>query len=300
MTPAVFQRITPGMPRNPASRRSLLFWTLSVFVFFPPATRAQTRELTMQFTPAETSIKFTLGDILHTVHGSFQLKRGEIGYTFADQSVRGALVAAAASGQSGNRSRDRRMHKDILESAKFPEIIFRPDRVEGIVSASGNSTVQVHGIFSIHGAEHELTARLAVDRDVVGISARRIAGDDAPRALEHAVLHDLAHARGGAGLIAADLGLEGRRDTHSDRRRPNIRSRSDGCGTPSPTRANSSAFSGLPDFPATFIRHDLRIGGRAEYVMTAPNGEPMTDGRSNHRDKEDRMMNTGTADGESH
>jgi len=162
MTPAVFQRITPGMPRNPASRRSLLFWTLSVFVFFPPATRAQTRELTMQFTPAETSIKFTLGDILHTVHGSFQLKRGEIGYTFADQSVRGALVADAASGQSGNRSRDRRMHKDILESAKFPEIIFRPDRVEGIVSASGNSTVQVHGIFSIHGAEHELTMPVRV------------------------------------------------------------------------------------------------------------------------------------------
>jgi polyisoprenoid-binding protein YceI len=162
MTPAVSKRITPSTRRNRAFGCSLLFWTVSVIVLLPHAARAQTRELTLQFTPAETSIKFTLGDILHTVHGSFQLKRSEIGYNFADHSVRGALVADAASGQSGNRSRDRRMHRDILESATFPEIIFRPDRVEGTVSASGNSTVQVHGIFSIHGADHELTMPVRV------------------------------------------------------------------------------------------------------------------------------------------
>jgi uncharacterized protein YndB with AHSA1/START domain len=32
-------------------------------------------------------------------------------------------------------------------------------------------------------------------------------------------------------------------------------------------------FWGPPEWPATFTRHDFRVGGRAEYYMTGPNGE---------------------------
>ena len=32
-------------------------------------------------------------------------------------------------------------------------------------------------------------------------------------------------------------------------------------------------FWGPPTWPATFTRHDMRVGGRAEYFMTGPNGE---------------------------
>jgi uncharacterized protein YndB with AHSA1/START domain len=32
-------------------------------------------------------------------------------------------------------------------------------------------------------------------------------------------------------------------------------------------------FWGPPAWPATFTRHDLKIGGRAEYFLTGPNGE---------------------------
>jgi polyisoprenoid-binding protein YceI len=128
----------------------------SVVIFCLTAS-AQSQELTLQFSPASTSIKFTLGDILHTVHGSFNLKNGEVRYDAATGSVSGTVVVDARSGQSGNRMRDRRMHRDILESERYPEIGFRPDRVEGKVAATGTSTVQVHGMFSIHGGEHELT-----------------------------------------------------------------------------------------------------------------------------------------------
>ena len=133
-----------------------LSWVLVLLALSVHA-RAQSSELRFQFSPANTTIKFTLGDILHTVHGSFQLKRGDAEYDLLNDSVRGTLVADATSGQSGNRSRDRRMHREILESGKFPEIIFRPDHVEGKVANSGASTVQVHGVFSIHGSDHELT-----------------------------------------------------------------------------------------------------------------------------------------------
>jgi len=117
---------------------------------------AQPQELALQFVPADTHINFTIGDILHTIHGSFRLKRGEVGYALAAATVRGVLVVDATSGQSGNRSRDRKMHREILESNRYPEIAFRPDRVEGKVSPAGTSMVQVHGIFSIHGSDHEV------------------------------------------------------------------------------------------------------------------------------------------------
>jgi polyisoprenoid-binding protein YceI len=127
------------------------------------AATAQSQELRLQFDPSKTTIAFTLGDILHTVHGSFQLKRGDVEYKIAAKSVSGNLIVDATSGQSGNRSRDHKMHKEILESARFPEIDFHPDRVEGNVGPLGTSTIQVHGMFSIHGSDHELTMPVRVE-----------------------------------------------------------------------------------------------------------------------------------------
>jgi polyisoprenoid-binding protein YceI len=67
------------------------------------------------------------------------------------------MIVDAASGESGNGARDGRMHKHVLESAKYPAITFKPDRVEGTVNLDGDSRVQLHGSFGIHGTEHELT-----------------------------------------------------------------------------------------------------------------------------------------------
>jgi hypothetical protein len=50
------------------------------------------------------------------------------------------------------------MHKDVLESGRFGEIIFRPDSVSGKLERQGDSTIQIHGIFVLHDTEHELTA----------------------------------------------------------------------------------------------------------------------------------------------
>src|SRR5579884_2828101 len=124
---------------------------------------AQPQELRLEFTPANTTVNFTLGDILHTVHGSFKLKQGQVDYNFETSTVHGQLVIDATSGDSGNHSRDHKMHKEILESAKYPEIVFRPEKVQGSVLSTGSSTVKVHGIFSIHGTDHEVTLPVRVD-----------------------------------------------------------------------------------------------------------------------------------------
>jgi len=124
---------------------------------------AQTAEVTLEFVPARTTVGFTLGDTLHTVHGGFDLKRGRVNYNPSSGDVSGEIVLDATSGHSGNGMRDKKMHKEILESEKYPDIVFRPDRVEGKVLPEGASTVQVHGIFSIHGSDHEMTVPVQVE-----------------------------------------------------------------------------------------------------------------------------------------
>jgi polyisoprenoid-binding protein YceI len=124
---------------------------------------AAAQELVLQCDPAQTAADFTLGDVLHTVKGTFALKQGEIRFDPASGKISGEIVFDATSGNSGNKGRDRKMHKDVLESARFSEIAFRPDRVDGPVAPTGTSNVKVHGMFRIHGAEHEMTAPAEVN-----------------------------------------------------------------------------------------------------------------------------------------
>ena len=124
---------------------------------------AQSSEFT--FDPAQTKVEFTLGSLLHTVHGTFALKRGELRFDPATGVASGDLVVDATSGASGNNSRDRRMHKDVLQSDKYPSIEFHADRVEGKVMPQATSHVQLHGMFTIHGAAHEMTVPVVVQSD---------------------------------------------------------------------------------------------------------------------------------------
>jgi len=121
------------------------------------------QDTALRVDPAQTRVEFTLPDLLHTVHGTFQLKRGDLRFDPASGKASGELVVDAASGDSGSAGRDRRMHANILQSDRFPEITFRPDRVIGKVAPEGKFTVELHGMFGIHGAEHEITLPLEVE-----------------------------------------------------------------------------------------------------------------------------------------
>ena len=114
------------------------------------------QDTVLQIDPAETKVEFTLGGLLHTVHGTFRLKRGEMRFDAASGRAGGEFVVDATSAESGSEARDKHMHKDVLESDRYPEIVFRPDRVVGKVAAQGASQVRLHGMFSIHGAGHEI------------------------------------------------------------------------------------------------------------------------------------------------
>lgn len=120
---------------------------------------AQTRpgDLTLKLDPAQSKLHWSLGSTLHTVHGTFALKRGAMRFDPSSGKASGEFAADATSGESGNESRDKKMHGEILESARYTEVIFRPDRIDGKVLAQGSSSLEVHGTFLLHGSEHELT-----------------------------------------------------------------------------------------------------------------------------------------------
>src|SRR5579859_3960870 len=64
---------------------------------------------TFELDPAQTKVSFTLGDVLHTVHGTFHLKSGTIHFDDATGLANGALVVDATSGDSGSKARDGKM-----------------------------------------------------------------------------------------------------------------------------------------------------------------------------------------------
>ena len=119
--------------------------------------RQSPAEVTLNLDVAQSKLHWTLDSTLHTVHGTFNLKRGAVKFDPATGSASGEFIVYATSGESGNDGRDKKMHDEILESARYPEVIFRPTKIEGKIAVPGTSEVQVHGKFLLHGSEHDLT-----------------------------------------------------------------------------------------------------------------------------------------------
>ncbi len=138
----------------------VLFITLLVLSALPQhaAPRVPASDVVFAVDVAQSKVTWSLGTTFHTVHGSFALKKGTLRLDPATGKASGEIIVDAASGKSGNDSRDKKMHKEVLESGRYAEVVFRPDRVEGKIAPQGTSTVQVHGILVVHGSEHELTA----------------------------------------------------------------------------------------------------------------------------------------------
>ncbi|HEY1808656.1 MAG TPA: YceI family protein [Acidobacteriaceae bacterium] len=130
---------------------ALLFGTLPLL-----SAQTQRRNITVHFDPAQTRIRWTLNDVLHTVHGSFQLKGGLVAFDPATGAAEGELLVDLDSGDSGNAARDRRMRKDILQSQTYPEAIFHPEKVTGAPHPGPVQQITIDGTFTIHGHDHPL------------------------------------------------------------------------------------------------------------------------------------------------
>jgi polyisoprenoid-binding protein YceI len=138
-------------------------WTRLAYLILPvllPAANGQA--LSIDLDQQKTQVAFVLTDVLHTVHGNFQLKQGHISIAPATNTMSGDIVVDATSGDSGSAARDKRMTRDILQAQRFPEIRFSPTAYKGSIALDGNSEAEVSGSFTIHGDAHNITIPMHV------------------------------------------------------------------------------------------------------------------------------------------
>ena len=128
------------------------------------------QERSFELDSSVTTVTMTLGDVLHTVHGTFKAKGGTIRFDSSSGTASGSFTVDATTGDTGNSTRDRKMHKEILESSKFPEISFSPTKITG--SVANGSSVQVEGIFRIHGTDHPMTLMVPITLNGDALTAK--------------------------------------------------------------------------------------------------------------------------------
>jgi polyisoprenoid-binding protein YceI len=130
-------------------------WVLPVVLAVATTSRAQ--ETTLSLDPEKTTVNFTLGATLHTVHGTFRMKSGVIRFDPATGAASGMVVVDATSGQTWNKRRDHTMHRDVLQSQRYSEVTFTPTRIVGAVLPQGESKVQVEAVLRLRGSDHPIT-----------------------------------------------------------------------------------------------------------------------------------------------
>jgi polyisoprenoid-binding protein YceI len=123
----------------------------------PQAAQTAVQEVVLSLDPSQSKVHYTVDSTLHSVHGTFTLKSGVVHFDPATGQAGGEIIVDTTSGESGNSSRDEKMHKEVLESRKYPEVVFKPTQLEGQLALAGVSEVKLRGVFSLHGADHELS-----------------------------------------------------------------------------------------------------------------------------------------------
>jgi len=109
-----------------------------------------------------SEVHFTLTDSLHTVKGTFRLQQGDVIFDPATGQASGSIVVDALSGKSGNSVRDHRMAKDELKTPDYKTVAFAPTRFIGTFNPTGDSALQVHGLFTLLGTPHEIDVPMQV------------------------------------------------------------------------------------------------------------------------------------------
>ncbi len=129
------------------------------------ATSAYAQHRTLTVDTQASQVSFTLGGTGHETHGTFHIQSGSIDFDSTAPNIGGTVVVSAASGNTSNESRDKKMQNEVLDVAHFADVSFTAKSYQGTIAASGDSTIQVTGVFTLHGAPHDLTVPMQVHID---------------------------------------------------------------------------------------------------------------------------------------
>ena len=136
------------------------FAVFALTVILAPAALGQHQ--TFVVNPDASEVKMTLNTTHEVVSGTFHIQSGSIEFDRTTPKMSGSIVVLAGSGKTGNGSRDKKMNKDILKVEQYATVSFEPKSYVGAIAPSGDSTIQVTGIFTLLGTPHEIAVPMLV------------------------------------------------------------------------------------------------------------------------------------------
>jgi polyisoprenoid-binding protein YceI len=136
------------------------FAVLALAVILAPASLAQHQ--TFAVNAGASEVKMTLKTTHEVVNGAFHLQSGSVEFDRSTPKMSGSVVVLAGSGKTGNGSRDKKMNKEILQVEQHATVSFEPKSYVGVIAPSGDSTIQVTGIFTLIGTLHEMTIPMLI------------------------------------------------------------------------------------------------------------------------------------------
>lgn len=146
------------------------FAVLSLAVLLASPALAQHQTFAVNSDASDVKIKL---DTTHeVVNGTFHVQSGSINFDRTASHISGIVIVAAGSGKTGNDSRDKKMNKDILKVDEYATVSFEPKTYTGTIAASGDSTIQVGGVFTLLGTPHDLTIPMQIHIDGSKATAR--------------------------------------------------------------------------------------------------------------------------------
>ena len=146
------------------------FAVLALAVILAPAALAQHQ--TFAVNPDASEVKMTLNTTHEVVNGTFHIQSGFIEFDRSNPKMSGSVTVLAGSGKTGNDSRDKKMNKDILKVDQYTTVSFAPKTYSGTIAPSGESTIQVSGVFTLLGIPHDLTIPMQIHMDGSKATAR--------------------------------------------------------------------------------------------------------------------------------
>ena len=143
---------------------------LALAAILAPAAIAQHQIFTVNSDACEVRMK--LNTTHEVVNGAFHVQSGSIEFDRSTMKISGIVVVAAGSGKTGNDHRDKNMNKDVLKSDQYATVSFAPKAYNGTIAPSGDSTIQVSGVFTLLGTAHDLAVPMQIHIDGTKATAK--------------------------------------------------------------------------------------------------------------------------------
>lgn len=130
-------------------------------------------ELVLTLAPEKTSATFRVRATVFDIDGVLAMGPGQIRFDSATGAASGQITIDLRGTKTGSRLRDWEMHRRVLETERYPLVVFRLDRMLGTLAPSGTSDLVLAGIVTMHGAEHAMVVpvRATVSGDTVSAEA---------------------------------------------------------------------------------------------------------------------------------